>query len=31
MPDESPDAPRAADPRLVKLTENLFEKMGARG
>jgi hypothetical protein len=30
MPDESPDAPRAADPRLVKLTENLFEKMGAR-
>ena len=30
MPDESPDAPRAADPRLVKMTENLFEKMGAR-
>jgi hypothetical protein len=31
MPDESPDAPRAADPRLVKMTENLFEKMGAKG
>jgi hypothetical protein len=30
MPDESPDAPRVADPRLVKLTENLFDKMGAR-
>jgi hypothetical protein len=27
MPDESPDAPRAPDPRLVKLTENLFERM----
>jgi hypothetical protein len=27
VPDESPDAPRAADPRLVKLTENLFERM----
>jgi hypothetical protein len=31
MPDESPDVPRRPDPRLVKLTENLFEKMGARG
>jgi hypothetical protein len=31
MPEESPDAPRAADPRLVKLTENLFDRMGARG
>jgi hypothetical protein len=31
MPDESPDVPRAPDARLVKLTENLFEKMGARG
>jgi hypothetical protein len=30
MPDESPDVPRAADPRLVRMTENLFEKMGAR-
>jgi hypothetical protein len=27
MPDESPDAPRQADPRLVKLTENLFDRM----
>jgi hypothetical protein len=27
MPNESPDAPRRADPRLVKLTENLFDKM----
>jgi hypothetical protein len=27
MPAESPDAPRKADPRLVKLTENLFDKM----
>ncbi|MEA2469840.1 MAG: hypothetical protein QOE38_839, partial [Thermoleophilaceae bacterium] len=31
VPDESPDVPRRPDPRLVKLTENLFEKMGARG
>jgi hypothetical protein len=31
LPDESPDVPRAPDARLVKLTENLFEKMGARG
>jgi hypothetical protein len=27
MPAESPDAPRKADPRLVKLTENLFARM----
>jgi hypothetical protein len=27
MPNESPDAPHRADPRLVKLTENLFDKM----
>ena len=27
MPSESPDAPRRADPRLVKLTENLFDRM----
>ena len=27
MPNESPDAPRKADPRLVKLTENLFDRM----
>jgi hypothetical protein len=27
MPAESPDAPRRADPRLVKLTENLFDRM----
>jgi hypothetical protein len=27
MPDESPDAPRQPDPRLVKLTENLFDRM----
>jgi hypothetical protein len=31
MPDESPDAPRQPDPRLVKLTENLFERMLAGG
>jgi hypothetical protein len=30
VPAESPDVPRTADPRLVKLTENLFERMGAR-
>jgi hypothetical protein len=30
MPDESPDVPRQPDARLVKLTENLFERMGAR-
>jgi hypothetical protein len=30
MPDESPDAPRKADPRLVKLTENLFNRMLGR-
>jgi hypothetical protein len=30
MPNESPDAPRRADPRLVKLTENLFDKMLGR-
>jgi hypothetical protein len=27
VPEESPDVPRAPDPRLVKLTENLFERM----
>jgi hypothetical protein len=27
MPAESPDAPRRPDPRLVKLTENLFGRM----
>ena len=27
MPAESPDAPRKPDPRLVKLTENLFDRM----
>jgi hypothetical protein len=31
MPDESPDVPRRPDPRLVRLTENLFERMGAKG
>jgi hypothetical protein len=30
MPAESPDAPRRADPRLVKLTENLFDRMLGR-
>ena len=30
MPNESPDAPRKADPRLVQLTENLFDRMLGR-
>jgi hypothetical protein len=34
VPDASPDAPRRADPRLIRLTENLFARMlgaAARG
>jgi len=31
VPEASPDAPRRADPRLVRLTENLFARMLAPG